>query len=100
MLSRACRLSSMFQAAEGTAGKREAERALFPIGMEIRLVGFGRNRTEAHLPAEIVRPVHAVCLRWLAGNGGADHRIAADERGQLRLDPCPRYPWAVSGITR
>ncbi len=40
--------------------ERQAERALFPFGVENRLVLFRRDRTEPHLPAEILRPVHAV----------------------------------------
>ena len=37
---------------------REAERPLLPSGVENRLVLLGRDRAEAHLPAEILRPVH------------------------------------------
>ena len=39
--------------------KRQAERALFPVGVEDRLVLFRRDRAEPHLPAEIMRAVHA-----------------------------------------
>ena len=39
--------------------ERQPKRALFPVGVEDRLVDFRRDRTEAHLAAEIVRTVHA-----------------------------------------
>ena len=39
--------------------KRQPQRALFPIGVEDRLVLFRRNRAKPHLSAEIVRAVHA-----------------------------------------
>ena len=39
--------------------EREPERPLLPVGVEDRLVLFRRDRTEPHLPAEIVRAVHA-----------------------------------------
>ena len=83
--------------AEGAAGERQAERALFPFGMEIRLVLFRRDRTEAHLPAEIVRRRSSRALR-ASGNRRADHRIAGDEVGK-RLLIQPSVPSGRSGMT-
>ena len=44
--------------AEGAAGERQPERALFPFGMEIGLVLFRRDRAETMLAAKILRAVH------------------------------------------
>ena len=47
------------------AVERHAERPPLPGGVETGLVLFGRDRPEPHLPAEILRPVHAGSPRQL-----------------------------------
>ena len=85
-LSRAKRNASMFQMPATPIAMLSAKAALFPVGVEHRLVRLRHDRAEAVHAAHVRRAVHGISSGCF-GKPGADHAVARDQIGELLLAP-------------
>ena len=90
-----CRRCSSGPSAPAASVQRE--RPPLPVGVEHRLVGLGRDRPEAHLPAEVLRPVHGA-----HGASGSpvpiiESRVTSAASAASSSPRCPRAASAPPG---